>query len=146
MTDDAARELGAALAAIAPWSTYEISPDTMSGFLSTVEADAPRYALYVGDAPAGVVCLRMKWLRGPYLQTIGLLPAYQRQGIGLLVLNWFEVSARARGDRNLWIVVSDFNSDAARLYERFGFQRIGTLPDLMSDGINEFLMHKPLSA
>lgn len=142
--DDAARELGPALAAIPPWATYEISSDSMTSYLAAVETGAPRYALHIGAARAGAVCLRMKWLRGPYLQMIGILPSYQRQGIGLLVLNWFESAARERGERNLWVVVSDFNADAARLYERFGFQRAGTLPDLMRDGMTEFLLHKPL--
>lgn len=144
MTDEAARELGPALAAISPWATYEIAADTMVDFLATIEPGAPRYALHVGEARAGALSVRVKWLRGPYLQTIGLLPAFQRQGLGRLVLTWFEQFARERGDRNLWIVVSDFNSDAARLYERFGFRRVGVLPDLMREGMDEFLLHKPL--
>lgn len=144
MSEAAARDLGAAFAAIPPWSTYGMSADQVTGYLSKEEPGAPRYAITVGDTLAGAMALRVNWLRGPYLQLLGLMPQHQRQGLGALALSWFEWEARARGDRNLWVAASDFNADAIAFYERFGFRRAADLPDLIADGLTEVLLRKPL--
>ncbi len=145
ISEAAARDLGAAFAAMPPWSTYGMSADEIASYLLKEEPAALRYAITVGDALAGAMALRVNWLRGPYLQLLGLTPQHQRQGLGALALSWFEWEARARGDRNLWVAASDFNADAIAFYERFGFRRAADLPDLIADGKAEVLMRKTLT-
>ena len=142
MSRDDADLLGPAFAAMEPWSVYPMSAESMTAYFATIEPGAPRYVLKYGDEIAGAVGVRLNWLRGPYLQILGMLPAHQNAGIGDLALKWFELAARARGDRNLWVAVSDFNADAERFYARFGFERVADLPDLISDGKTEVLMRK----
>jgi GNAT superfamily N-acetyltransferase len=141
-----ARKLGVGFAAMEPWSVYPMSADALTAYFAQNEAGAPRYALYDGDALAGGIGIRLDWMRGAYLQVLGVLPTHQRSGIGRLALTWFDLAGRARGDRNLWVAVSDFNPGAERLYERCGFQRVAPLPDLIRDGMTEVLMRKQLRA
>lgn len=145
MTDDAAAPLGAAFAQIEPWSVYPMSADALTAYFATDEAGAPRYAIRVGDDLAGAIGLRLNWMRGPYLQVLGVLPEWQGKGIGRLVLTWFELAARSRGDRNLWVAVSDFNPGATRFYQRFGFERVADLADLIRDGKTEILLRKQIN-
>jgi len=42
----------------------------------------------------------------------------------------------------LFLVVSDFNPDAKRLYSEIGYSVIGDIPDLYREGITECLMMK----
>lgn len=146
MTDDVARQLGPAFAAMEPWSVYPMSAEAMTAYFSADEPGAPRFAIRVGDKVAGAVGLRLNWMRGPYLQVLGVFPEWQGDGVGRLVLTWFELAARARGDRNLWVAVSDFNPGAARFYHRFGFAHVADLADLIRAGKTEVLLRKPISS
>jgi diamine N-acetyltransferase len=140
-----AEALGPALAAIDPWATYPSYPaSALSAYLGKDEPGAPRYSLHTGDALAGAVGLRLDWLRGPYLQLLGLLPGYQGCGFGAAVLAWIEREARVAKQRNLWVVASDFNSGALRFYERCGFTRVAALEALVADGCDEILLRKRL--
>jgi GNAT superfamily N-acetyltransferase len=58
----------------------------------------------------------------------------RRLGVGAAVLDAAESAARATG-RTL-LVLDTASADAERLYERRGWQRVGTIPDfaLMPDG------------
>ena len=58
----------------------------------------------------------------------------RRWGVGAALLNAVELAAREAGKTLL--VLDTASSDAARLYERSGWQRVGTIPDfaLWPDG------------
>jgi ribosomal protein S18 acetylase RimI-like enzyme len=88
--------------------------------------------------------VRRNWLRGPYLQFLGVLPAFQHRGIGSLALTWFENEARTGRAQNLWVAASDFNARALSFYERRGFNRVATLEDLIVKGGSEILLRKRL--
>jgi ribosomal protein S18 acetylase RimI-like enzyme len=137
-------KLGTALAAIDPWATHGYPPSRLAAYLADDEPNAPRFALKAGDEIAGGIGLRLNWLRGPYLQFLGILPAFQRRRLGRLVLDWIEQEARADNVRNVWVCASDFNEGAIAFYERTGFVRVANLEDLVSDGRAEVLLRKRL--
>lgn len=132
------------IAGMEPWSRYPYSTDSIAANLAKDEPGAPRLALMSGDCVTGAVCLRWNWLRGPYIQTLAVLPPYQGCGLGGLFLGWLEAQAETRNDGSLWVCASEFNADALAFYERHGFQRVATLDGLVSDGIAEILLRKRL--
>ena len=146
ITESAAATLGSDLANIQPWTRYQVTAHALTAFLSDHEPGAPRYEIRLGDALAGGMVLRLNWMRGPYLQFLGLLPDFQHQGIGDVVLTWLEDTAKKSEDRNLWVAASEFNSRALSFYESHGFERVATIDDLVRDGINEVLMRKKIRA
>ncbi|HVZ05345.1 GNAT family N-acetyltransferase [Hyphomicrobium sp.] len=145
MSADAAHTLGPLLARIDPWARYGYTPEAMTAFLAGREADAVRYAIGIDRALAGAFSIKMNWLRGPYLQFLGILPVYQNQGIGTLVLDWFEQQAREDRAQNLWVAASEFNTRAQSFYQMHGFDRVAVLPDLVADGSAELLLRKQLT-
>jgi diamine N-acetyltransferase len=145
MTAEGAEELGAALAAIDPWAHYDYTPEALSKFLAGKEEDAPRFEILVEGVLAGAISIRKNWLRGPYLQFLGVLPGFQKRGVGGIVLSWFEAEARKDKVRNIWVVASDFNRGAVAFYERFGFVRVATLDGLVSEDAAEILLRKRLT-
>ena len=91
--------------------------------------------------------MRHPWLKGPYLELLALLPEAQSQGIGSSIMAWFETAGLQHRARNLWVCASSFNGRALRFYERHGFARAATLPDLVAEGYDEILSRKfPLGA
>ena len=142
--EDGAR-LGTAFAGIDPWAAYGYPPATLANFLATPEPGAPRLALHLDGVLAGAAVVRSGWLRGPYLQFLAVLPAFQGRGIGGSFVNFMEREARAAQERNLWVAASEINDGATRLYERLGFTRITRLDDLACDGRAEILFRKRLT-
>ena len=112
MSRAAAETLAPLLANIDPWARYAYTAAALASFLAAEEVDAPRYSIAVDRAIAGAVSIRKNWLRGPYLQFLGILPPYQNQGIGGSVLNWFENQACEASAQNIWVAVSEFNARA----------------------------------
>jgi diamine N-acetyltransferase len=144
MTPETALLLAPAIAAIDPWARHQYPASRLSTFLGTVEPDAPRFAIRSGEDIAGAMVVRFNWLRGPYLQFLGVLPLYQNQGLGRLSIAWLEATARAREEKNLWVAASGFNASAIKFYEREGFKQVADLDDLISAGETELLFRKRL--
>lgn len=139
-----AERLGRVFSAIDPWASYPISAEYLAEFLAMIEPAAPRFALMSGSDVIGAVGLRLNWLRGPYLQFLGIVPGYQKFGLGSRFLTWMESTARAGDERNLWVCASDFNGRAISFYERHGFKRVADLDSLIREGRNELLLRKRL--
>ena len=139
-----ATTLGAALAAIDPWRRLGFAPERLVRFFTSQEDAGTRFVIRADGALAGFVCIDAKWLCGPYLHFIGVVPGHQHKGIGSRVVSWFSDAAQAAGERNAWVCVSDFNAGARALYERLGFAEVALLHDLVADGASEVLLRKAL--
>ena len=145
MTALAAETLGPSLAKIDPWARYAYTPQALTAFLGAQEPGSPRFAINSGRAIAGAFAIKENWLRGPYLQFLGLLPAFQAQGIGSAVLDWFETRGREARAQNLWVLASEFNDRALSFYEKHGFHHVTPLADLVVEGCSEILLRKKLT-
>ena len=77
----------------------------------------------------------------PYIHIITVKSEYRGQGIGKTLLKFVE-DVIFKNYEKLFLVVSDFNSDARRLYESIGYTPIGEIPNLYKNGITECLMMK----
>ena len=144
MTPEGARQLGAALSVIDPWAHYHYTPSALETYFNAKEQDAPRFEIRINETLAGAIGIRRTWLRGPYLQFLGILPPHQKKGVGNAALAWFEAEGRDVQARNIWVSTSAFNDGALALYERFGFVRVATLDGLVSEGTDEILLRKRL--
>jgi len=144
LPESAAQALAEAFAAIDPWASYAYPARALAAYLAKREPGAPRFLLTLGDEIAGAAGVRTGWLRGPYIQFLGILPGFQRRGLGSAVLAWAEREARAADERNLWVAASEINADAIRFYERHGFAHAASLEALVCDGRTEILLRKRL--
>ena len=138
------QRLGPAFAAIDPWARLGYKADALSGYLGTLEKSAPRYAIMAGNEVAGAAGIRLNWLRGPYVQFLGILPDYQKRRLGSTFLAWLAHEAKRHGEQNVWVLASVFNADALRFYEMNGFARTGEIVDLVATGTAEVLLRRRL--
>lgn len=108
-------------------------------------ADGELLVAREGGEPWGFAYVRPRGFAGsPYLASIGVAPARRGHGVGSALLR--HVEARyAPPARHVFLLVSSFNPDARRLYERFGYRRIGDIPDYIVTGSSETIMHKRLA-
>lgn len=80
---------------------------------------------------------------GGYLRLIAVAPEATGGGSGARLLRAFEAEV-ARESRHAFLLVSDFNRDAQRFYERHGYARAGELPGLVLPEVAEVLYWKRL--
>jgi ribosomal protein S18 acetylase RimI-like enzyme len=138
----AAAELADRLASMDPWRRLGYAAERLQRYLSGDGPALARYRVDAGGELAGAITVRWPWLHGPYLELLAILPEAQGQGLGGALLAWLE--AEAAPSRNLWVVVSAFNTGARRFYERHGFAQVGVVPGLVRDGFDEVLLRKRL--
>lgn len=143
-TADEAHALARTFAAMEPWLRYPYTADALAAYLGVSDIHAPRYAIFHGETLAGALGLRLDWLRGPFIQFLGFLPAFQNSGLGGQILEWTITGARAGEAQNVWVSASVFNSPALRFYERHGFARVAILDGLVRDGLDEVLLRRRL--
>lgn len=136
------------------WQRYGLQPDRAAAQLEQGMAandlllvadvrveDEPdaRACGFVWCLPRGVFGL------SPYIKLIGIQPGQSGLGIGGRLLD--EVERRVtETSRDLFLLVSDFNLDAQRFYERHGFERIGAIPAYVVPDVAEVLYRKRLTS
>jgi ribosomal protein S18 acetylase RimI-like enzyme len=77
----------------------------------------------------------------PYVRVLAVAPGHRGRGIGTRLLARLEESM-FRETNLLFMMVSDFNADAFRLYSRLGYEPVGVIRDYKKKGINEQLLVK----
>ncbi len=79
--------------------------------------------------------------RFPYLLNIAVKKELRGEGIGKKLLALFEEKGFAKASR-LFLLVSDFNAGAKRLYQAIGYKEVGVIPDFIKPGVAEHIMMK----
>ena len=80
---------------------------------------------------------------GGYLRLIAVAPEALGGGVGARLLEAFEAEV-ARESRHAFLLVSDFNLEAQRFYQRHGYARAGSLPGLVLPEVAEIIYWKRL--
>lgn len=124
-----------------PWHTLAYTSDVLYRYLASSCQASMCFAVMREGEIAGVVCVCFPWLRGVYLELIGLFPQAQGQGIGRAVCDWLEQEISNHTD-NIWTLVSSFNLPARRFYSNCHFMEIGILKDFIRPGYDEILMRR----
>ena len=98
---------------------------------------------WVGDRIAGFIWVHLKgaFLVAPYLRFIAVDPKFQGMGVGRRLLREFEEQTKHLG-KSFFLLVSDFNLEAQKFYEKQGYRKVGELNDFAVPGVTEVIMVK----
>jgi ribosomal protein S18 acetylase RimI-like enzyme len=77
----------------------------------------------------------------PLLRVIAVNEKHRNQGIGKAMIEFYELMGFEESNK-VFLLVSEFNTDAKRLYERLGYTEVGKIPDLYQKDIAEYFMMK----
>lgn len=135
--------IAARLAGIDPWARVGRPAAAFERLMTRESPGAHRFALRRDGRPIGYLSLRWPFMRGAYIETIGIFPEAQGQGLAARIVAWIgaEVALEAA---NIWLSVTEWNTPARAAYAALGFVEIGPIPDLVVVGQTELFMRKPL--
>lgn len=77
----------------------------------------------------------------PLLRVIAVSENHRNKGIGKAMIEFYESMGFEKSDK-VFLLVSEFNTDAKRLYERLGYVEVGKIPDLYQKDTAEYFMMK----
>lgn len=106
----------------------------------------PARELYVarsGDEVKGFILLTMKGQFPGYITSVCVAASARGSGLGTQLVAFAEQRIH-RESPNVFLCVSSFNPGARRLYERLGFEFVGTLKDFLVEGHHELLFRKTI--
>lgn len=138
-----AAAIAAMLVVLEPWRTLGYRADTLTRYLLRADPALHRFRILHGGGPAGVLCVRYPWLRGPYIELIGVAPEVRGNGMGGAILGWIEAQVRGEAG-NLWACVSESNTGGRRFYHSRSFIEVAPIDDLVTHGHAEILLRKRL--
>jgi [ribosomal protein S18]-alanine N-acetyltransferase len=122
-----------------PWLRFGTKFDTCLATVSDPTKEL--YGAYTDDVLVGFLLLDMRGLLRGYIQTLCVSSEARGQGSGTLLLAAVEERIH-RDSPNVFMCVSSFNTGARRLYERLGYEVVGTLTDYVVAGHDELLLRK----
>jgi len=99
-------------------------PWTRGNFSDSLRAGYQGQLLMAGDVLLGYF-VAMKGVDEVHLLNITVAPEMQGQGWGRMMLDALAIWSRGQGAQCLWLEVRASNERAQRLYERYGFRRVG---------------------
>lgn len=100
-------------------------PWTHGNFADSLRAGYSCWVLRDEDGQLQAYAIVMLALEEAHLLNLSVARAAQRAGLGWRTLEWVAQVARGHGARTLLLEVRPSNPAALRLYERYGFSRIG---------------------
>jgi ribosomal protein S18 acetylase RimI-like enzyme len=130
--------------ALDPWASLGVAPAAMAARMRDASPGAHRFAVLRDERPVGWVAVRWPFMRGPYLETIAILPEAQRSGIARRVVDWMGAQVAGR-DANLWLCVTATNAPARAAYRALGFTEVGPIADLVAPGATEIFLRRILA-
>lgn len=133
------------IAASSLWQRYGLTVPKAQAMLEQGLSRSDSLLVAAADEACGLAwCLPQgAFGRSAYLRLLGVNPAYTGLGIGATLLNRTEQIA-AESSVELFLLVSDFNIDAQRFYQRHGYTQIGTIPGYVLPDVIELLFWKRL--
>ena len=127
------------------YDTYFADSDRLNDQLRKAMADGDLYvAMSPEDEAVGVMYMTRNGLAGlPYLNLLGVKKKYRDQGIGTDLVKIFIGVMEEKNYPNMFIMTSQFNTGAKRLYQSLGFQPKCLLHDVIRKGVSEWLFMRP---
>lgn len=80
------------------------------------------------------------------IMNIAVAPTFQRQGVAQELLQWLCADVKTHGCESIFLEVRTSNVAAQALYQRHGFETIGTRPQYYANGEDALIMALSLVA
>ena len=101
------------------------------------------YLAWMAEEIVGFIIIEMVGTFKGYIKSICVSKDQRRKGIGTELMSYAEKRVFSETP-NMFLLVSDFNHGARKLYKSLGYVEVGEFKDFIVGGYSEVLMRKTL--
>lgn len=111
--------------------------------IDLIEKEENIYTAIVDEDVVGLVWYDLKgaFSISPYLRLIIVDKKSKGMKVGTSLIDFYEEQCR-KTNKQYFLLVSDFNVEAIKFYEKRGYEKIGLIPSFVKKEINEIIMIK----
>ncbi len=132
------------MAATALWQRYNVTEESAAQRLQGgLDQGATILVAEIDQTPLGFVWYVMNgaFNRSGYIMLIGVEPSARSTGVGRALMREVETILFEKVN-DVFLLVSDFNTDAQKFYQRLGYEQVGVIQDYVIEGIDELIFRK----
>ena len=132
------------MATTALWQRYNVTEESAAQRLqSGMDQGATILVAEIDQTPLGFVWYVTSgaFNRSGYIMLIGVEQSARSTGVGRALMREAETIMFEKVN-DVFLLVSDFNTDAQKFYQRLGYEQIGVIRDYVIEGINELIFRK----
>ncbi|NOY79339.1 MAG: GNAT family N-acetyltransferase [Calditrichaeota bacterium] len=126
------------------WQRYGTDYDqAYSILLKALQEERTIYSARIYEQVAGFVWFDRQgtFYHSGYIRWIAVHPDFQGKGVGKILMQFAEDKIFQKGP-NVFLLVSDFNTEAQGFYQKRGYKKVGELEDFYKRGITEYIYRK----
>lgn len=106
---------------------------------------AKTWVAEIGGRLVGFVVANREQRDAGHIVTLDVAEDWRRGGVGTVLMNAAEASAREQGARFVYLETAEDNAAAQNFYRRRGYQKLRALENYYGNGLAAWLMVKRLS-
>ncbi len=126
------------------WQRYGTDYDRAYAILmEAIQEERTIYSARIFEQVAGFIWFDLwgTFYHSGYVRWIAVHPDFQGKGIGNILMQFAEDKIFQKGP-NVFLLVSDFNTEAQMFYQKRGYKKVGELEDYYKKGITEWIYRK----
>ena len=132
------------MAATALWQRYNVTEESAAQRLqSGLDHGATILVAEIEQTAVGFVWYVTSgaFNRSGYIMLIGVEQSARSTGVGRALMREAETILFEKVN-DVFLLVSDFNTDAQKFYQRLGYEQVGVIRDYVIEGIDELIFRK----
>lgn len=136
--------LAQVMASTALWQRYNVTEESAARRLqSGIDQGATILVAEIDQTPIGFVWYAMNgaFNRSGYIMLIGVEQSARSKGVGRALMREAETIMFEKVN-DVFLLVSDFNSDAQKFYRRLGYEQVGSIHNYVIEGVDELIFRK----
>ena len=125
-----------------PWTAFGLKKEGARKFFSDRLGKELVYIATRNGEVLGFITIKRNILYANYIRRIVVRADVRSKGIGAKLMKFVEEMTFSSGLPNVFLVTTVVNERAVNFYKKNGYKIIGTIPDFVEKGLDEYIFWK----
>jgi ribosomal protein S18 acetylase RimI-like enzyme len=125
-----------------PWTAFGLKIEGAKKFFYDRLGKELVYVATQKEEVLGFITIKRNILYANYIRRIVVREDVRSKGIGAKLVAFIEDMTYSSGLPNVFLVTTTVNEGAVKFYQKNGYKIIGTIPDFVEEGLNEYIFWK----
>ncbi len=125
-----------------PWTAFGLKKEGARKFFYDRLGKELVYVATQKEEVLGFIAIKRNILYANYIRRIVVREDARSKGIGGKLVGFVEEMTFSSGLPNVFLVTTTVNEQAVKFYQKIGYKIIGTIPDFVEKGLDEYIFWK----